>query len=221
MSQNRVNFHRSFGALLVGNVIAVFVSGLFCVISWQVIFPDFYDQLREHIQSTKQAKKQPAPRNQEKKAKAVDELNKVDELRKDEPDKDKQRADEDKPDPNPRQDLEEKIVPLPDFHLGIWITTLTIDLFFAAVAGWVCVWIAGFSRNTHAMLMALFIMVWKAQQLFGFVENQAPPSLILAEFIGLPIACFLGASFFPDSPPADETRDDNGTDDRGNDAPET
>ena len=85
--------------------------------------------------------------------------------------------------------------------------TILIDAAFCALAGYVCVIIAGFAKNNHGMLMALFIVVWKVQQLVNFVENQLPASLVGVEVIVLPIACIFGASMAGENDTVTEEED--------------
>ena len=208
MSQQPINIHRSFAGLLVGNIVAIFVSGLVCILVWSSLFPDFYAQLRQHIKDTKNARQIEQKGVPEKK---TDKDEKENRGKKNKTNENPKEADAKEVDAKmgDSDDAEKpEVTPLPEFSLAIWATTLAIDLFFAALAGFLCVLIAGFARNNHAILMALFLLVWKVQQLIGFVENQVPPTLVLAEVIGLPIACVVGAAlFFPDEGEANKDDD--------------
>lgn len=193
MTQSPVNIHRSFAGLLVGNLLAILASGIACILIWQSLFPDFYQQLRQHLDEQKQVKESDPPANKKPDEDRKPDPQKPGDAQKTGQEKNKEGAANDKQDVDPAG-AKKKVTPIPEFSLMIWATTLMTDILFAAAAGFVCVLIAGFARNNHGVLMALFILVWKFQQLVGFVENQLPPSLILAEVIGLPIACLFGAS---------------------------
>ncbi len=170
MNDASVNLHRSFAALFVGNIIALFVSGLICILIGHSTNPDYFQQLREFKES------------QKTKVEKENKSDKKEEPKSDTNDKEKQEA------------AEKKSVEKPELPFGLTVLIIGIDLLCAFAGGWVAVQIAGFAKNNHGMLMALFIVVWKIQQLVGFVDNQMPAMLLMMEVLAVPIACIFGAA---------------------------
>ncbi|MEC9092612.1 MAG: hypothetical protein VX438_07905 [Planctomycetota bacterium] len=176
MNESRINIHRSFFALLVGNGIAIFLSGVVCVLVGQATHPEFFQEFKQFrglqdqtpMDKGNDLAKESArePRGSDGKRSAVEE---------------------------PREE-----VAGPKLPMAFMALSLGINLVCAGLSGYVCVKIAGFAATSHGMLMVLFLVVWKIQQLLGFVENGVPAFLLAIELIALPVACLFGASIGSD-----------------------
>lgn len=210
MSNTTPNIPKSFAALILGNVIAIIFSSVISLLICQSFFPVFFQQFLERGRAVK----------------ALEELesNKVakegDQQKKESNDKEKQEGDipqkpAAKESEREAEELDEDALaklkeiaekPL-EFPFGCAASFFVCDMIFAAIAGCVCVWIAGNSKFSHALLLALLIAVFKFQALLGFVENQIPKTLLSIELIAAPLACIFGASFQfepPNSQPDDD-----------------
>ena len=182
---------------------AAITSLLIC----QVAFPDFYQEMNRRTQAKAEKKKDKEPPQEKKKTEKQqpDEKGgpqnvknradgKIDvkenptkgENEKKGPDEEKQKQ---------KDDEEEKPSDPPlKFPTAFLFVVFGCDLFYSALAGFLCVWIAGFARYNHAMLLSLFLGVWKVQLLLGSAANQLPPTLLTIELIACPLVCLLGAS---------------------------
>lgn len=205
MSHSGVNYHRSLFGLVAGNLLAIFISSIACLLAWQIFFPGFVQDFQRSLKNRKHQRAAEAP---DKSA--------SDQPRKRAPDGDApSKPAEQKQlhspagenDGSPRESAKEANIEFPAGVLGV---TIIIDGLFAAAAGYACVRIAGFARNIHALLMAMFLLVWKIQQLTGFVANQLPTSLLVAEAILLPISCVVAASFADVDEPAGSQEETSG-----------
>lgn len=196
MTDSPINLHRSLAGLIVGNLLAILISGVACFVAWQTTHPVFFKKLHEHIQSEKPARpndSQAASGGSGKNPNAKSQTSGSKASVQDTPDSGPP-ADPSSTQPPIDSAAKKTPSPKPDFPLTVIGLTLLIDVFFSCLAGFLCVKIAGFSGNHHGVLMAFFILVWKIQQLVGFVENQLPALLLSMELIALPVACLVGAS---------------------------
>ena len=205
--------------LLVGNILALFVSSFVCFFAWQATHPEFFDELLQYNRARKERQKkseEPADQKKQKDSEAGVNPDPKEQSEAEAPlDKDQQasqKTDQGKKDPEiaGQNDVLQPPLKKPEFPITVIGLTILIDAAFCALAGYVCVIIAGFAKNNHGMLMALFIVVWKVQQLVSFVENQLPASLVGVEVIVLPIACIFGASMAGENDTVIEEEDGEG-----------
>ena len=205
--------------LLVGNILALFVSSFVCFFAWQATHPEFFDELLQYNRARKERQKkseEPADQKKQKDSEAGVNPDPKEQSEAEAPlDKDQQasqKTDQEKKDPEKAGQNDALQPPLqkPEFPITVIGLTILIDAAFCALAGYVCVIVAGFAKNNHGMLMALFIVVWKVQQLVSFVENQLPASLVGVEVIVLPIACIFGASMAGENDTVIEEEDGEG-----------
>lgn len=164
----------------------------------QSFFPDFFQQFLDRSRAVKTLEESEATRASKESDRQKKETN----------DKEKQKGDvkqtravkhaekeADELDEDALAKLKEIADKPLEFPFGCAASFFVCDMIFAAIAGCVCVWIAGNSKFSHALLLAILIGVFKFQALLGFVENQIPKTLLTIELIATPLACVFGASF--------------------------
>jgi hypothetical protein len=194
------NLHRSFMALLAGNLIAIPGGAIVSLALCQVLFVDFYEEFATH-----------SKRRSEVKAEQL-ELDAATKTKGPQREQSGQVGDVPMSDSNdlkkPSEDPDEadRLV----FPIGFLGVILICDLAFSFLGGFVCTRIAGFARNNHVMLLALFLALWKFQQLLGTVENQVPPLLLTIEMVLVPMASVIGSTFVAeqDAPAEDDDPSD-------------
>lgn len=199
----------------MGNLVAIILSSVVAFLICQSFFPDFLEEFIAHNRARKAAEKKLVEEKEAKggagKADQVDDTKDIEKQEKDGaklPSNEKNNpvdgneikpaspdSNKDEPSKQGKDELDE--VPLKPlvYPFGYQVTIFICDVLFSALAGFATVSIAGFARFNHAVLLALFLGVWKAQQLLGAAENQLPSTLLTLELIAIPLACVFGASF--------------------------